>query len=597
MNTELLQLYSERFERFQAKALANSRALKFLSFFRLITFVSIFPTAYFLFSVNNFLASGCVLVLIVAFLILVKKYIEIEKKLEFNQNLVKINQDEINALNRNFKNFDDGSEFIDQQHDYSFDLDLYGKGSLFQAINRTVTFKGKKRLSELLNRTQVKSEEILQKQSAISELADMLDWRQNFLASKNTTEESRNKIDLVLQSYSPLKRAQLVKYLVAVMPPLTLLLILIKALGIYPYSVFWLAILAQSIVLGIYFKTILKFHEQFENQGKLLNQYTSMLTQIETLSAKNEYLRNLKIKLQHNDKTASEITAELSKMLNQFDYTKNFVLAIVLDSVFLWDIRCISKLNDWQQKYSNELPKWFEVIAEFDAAISLANFNFNHPNWVTPIISNDTFKLNAINIGHPLIDETRCVRNTFRMCDENQITIITGANMAGKSTFLRTIGINLVLASSGCNVFAESFEFSPTRVITNMRTSDNLMNDESYFYAELLRLQTILTHLKNGEKLFVIIDEMLKGTNSIDKLNGSKELIKQLISLKTHGIVATHDLGLTELAHEHAEINNQCFEVNLNENDLSFSYKLTDGVTKTMNATFLMKKMGIIPKE
>ncbi|MBL7965392.1 MAG: hypothetical protein JNK09_00220 [Prolixibacteraceae bacterium] len=168
--------------------------------------------------------------------------------------------------------------------------------------------------------------------------------------------------------------------------------------------------------------------------------------------------------------------------------------------------------------------------------------------------------------------------------------------MAGKSTFLRTIGINLVLASSGCKVCADSFRFSPVRVYTNMRTSDNLMNDESYFYAELLRLQTMLQMIRNGENLFVIIDEMLKGTNSVDKLNGSKELIRQLIALKTQGIVATHDLKLTELVQSFpSEIKNLCFDVQLRADELVFDYKLANGVTQTMNATFLMKKMGIIP--
>ena len=170
--------------------------------------------------------------------------------------------------------------------------------------------------------------------------------------------------------------------------------------------------------------------------------------------------------------------------------------------------------------------------------------------------------------------------------------------MAGKSTFLRTVGINLVLASSGCKVCAAGFEYSPVRVYTNMRTSDNLMNDESYFYAELLRLQTMLNLIRHGENLFVILDEMLKGTNSVDKLNGSKELIRQLISLKTHGIVATHDLKLTELSQSFPEvIKNLCFEVQLNADELVFDYKLADGITQTMNATFLMKKMGIIPND
>jgi len=241
------------------------------------------------------------------------------------------------------------------------------------------------------------------------------------------------------------------------------------------------------------------------------------------------------------------------------------------------------------------LPQWFEVIAEMDALVSLANSNYNHPRWITPKVSQSGYIFNAEDLGHPLIDESRCVSNSFQLTNQEQITIITGANMAGKSTFLRTVGVNLILASNGCKVCAESFEFSPIRIYTNMRTSDNLMNDESYFYAELLRLQSMLTLLRSGENLFVIIDEMLKGTNSVDKLNGSKELIHQLISLNTHGIVATHDLGLTELAQNIPAIKNQCFEVQLHNDELNFDYKLTNGVTRTMNATFLMKKMGIIP--
>jgi len=321
-----------------------------------------------------------------------------------------------------------------------------------------------------------------------------------------------------------------------------------------------------------------------------------MLKQIESFDFKSSYLLSLKEQLSHQGKTASTITSELQKILDQFDYSKNFLVGFVLDSIFLWDIGCLVKLNKWQQDYAGILPRWFDVIAEMDALISLANCNYNHPAWIIPEVSSAEFAFNAENLGHPLIDETRCVSNPFQISNEEKIVIITGANMAGKSTFLRTVGVNLILASNGCKVCAESFNFSPIRIYTNMRTSDNLMNDESYFYAELLRLQSMLTLLRNGENLFVIIDEMLKGTNSVDKLNGSKELINQLICLNAHGIVATHDLGLTELAQTIPAIKNQCFEVQLNNDELNFDYKLTNGVTRTMNATFLMKKMGIIPK-
>jgi DNA mismatch repair ATPase MutS len=599
MKTELLQEYKTRVERYQSISLSKSKKLKFLSFFRLAAFVGILPAIYYFYPLNAQLVGASVLSLVAVFLFLVKKYTQTEKELQFYQNLVKINQDEVSALNRDFSGFDPGNEFIDLHHDYSFDLDLYGNGSLFQFLNRTVTPNGKKHLAELLNCTKRSAEEIRQRQSAIQELAEKMDWRQKFLAygKHQIDNKIQDQLHQIISDYSPPKYINALNYLSIVLPPITLLLIGLKVAGIDPYSVYRIAILIQWILLGLYFKTILKFHRQLESQGKLLNQYSEMLSLIENLSVKTEFLTKLKSNLYYNGKSAGLITRILSKRLNQFDYSKNFPVGLVLNSIFLWDIKCICKLNDWQLTYAKELPQWLNLIAEIDALISLGNLNYNHPNWATPIVNKEKFSLNAIATGHPLIDENRCVTNTFRMNNEEQIVIVTGANMAGKSTFLRTIGINLILASNGCKVFAESFDFIPIRVFTNMRTTDNLMSDESYFYAELLRLQTILSHLKKGELLFVIIDEMLKGTNSIDKLNGSKELLKQLILLNAYGIVATHDLGLTSLSETYHSIKNKCFDVELKENELNFDYKLADGVTRTMNASFLMKKMGIIPTE
>lgn len=599
MKTELLQEYKNRVAKYQSIADSKSKELKILSLFRLIVFIGILPDIYYLYPQNELLAGISAILLLSLFLLLVKKYIQTERELQFNQNLVKINQDEINALNRDFSGFDPGNEFIDPHHDYSFDLDLYGNGSLFQFLNRTVTPNGKKHLAKLLNCAKRNAEEIRERQLAIQEIAKNLDWRQKFMAhgKQQIDDKIQDQLQQIISDYSPPKYIKALNRLSIVLPPLTLFLIGLNVAGIDPFSLYRIAILAQWTLLGLYFKTILKFHRELDNQGKLLNQYGQMLTAIENLQVKTELLIKLKSNLFHNGKSAGLITKELGKRLNQFDYSKNFPVGVVLNSIFLWDIKCICKLNDWQLTYAKELPKWLELIAGIDALISLANLNYNHANWTTPFVNEERFSLNAIKTGHPLIDVKRCVTNTFQMNDKDHIVIVTGANMAGKSTFLRTIGTNLVLASNGCKVFAESFEFSPIRIFTNMRTTDNLMNDESYFYAELLRLQSILNHLKNGEQLFVIIDEMLKGTNSIDKLSGSKELIKQLIHLNAHGIVATHDLGLTSLSETHHSIKNKCFEVELNENDLSFDYKLTEGVTRTMNATFLMKKMGIIPTE
>lgn len=598
MRTVIQAKYHTLADHYQSLSDTKKNQLKLISVARLISFLGIVPSWYYLNPINEIFAYSVSLIFLITFFYLIKKYIQSEKQRLYFQRLAKINRDEICAIDRNLSSFDPGNESIDPHHDYSYDLDLFGLGSMFQFLNRTVTTRGKKHLATLLNQSQRSVSEITSKQAAIQELAEELDWRQNFMArgAETGSQKNSNQIEDSIGKQITLKSAPLLKVLLKIIPPLTLLLIALNITGIVDKSFYLLPVFSQWAIFLIYSKTISKFNKQFESQSKLLSQYSDLLWQIESKDFKSDYLINLKANLSVKGKTASQITSELQKILNEFDYRQNLLVALVLNSVFLWDVRCLSKLNNWQQNYATDLPQWFEVIAEIDALVSLANCNFNHPEWVTPEVSDSGFQFIASGMGHPLINPTKCVRNSFQISNDQQIAIITGANMAGKSTFLRTVGVNLILAGNGCTVCAERFEFSPIRIFTNMRTSDNLMNDESYFYAELLRLQTMLTHLRNGENLFVIIDEMLKGTNSTDKLNGSKELINQLISLKTHGIVATHDLGLTELIQKYpSSIKNQCFEVLLHADELKFDYKLSEGVTRTMNATFLMKKMGIIP--
>jgi len=597
MNTELLVKYKQLASQYQSLSESKKKQLKFLSLARFFCFIGIFRAYYYLNPISSLLAILVALLLLIVFFTLIKTFIQTEKQQLFNQRLVEINRNEIEALNRNFNHFDPGNEFIDPHHDYSYDLDLYGPGSFFQFLNRSVTNQGKRYLASLLNQTFRPADVIIKMQAAVQELANELNWRQYFLATGKETEDEKkqSQIDDSIHQLITIKSPNFLRYILYLLPPLTLLLTGLYATGIIP-SFYLIAVFMQWAIFIVYSKTISKFHRQFESQAKLLVRYVEMLRQIENIKLESSYLISLREKLSSKGKTASLITSELQVILNQFDYRQNILVGFVLNSVLLWDVRCLSKLYRWQQNYNTDLPLWFEVIAEMDAIISLANCNYNHPEWTTPSLSDSEFFFRSNDLGHPLIDEVRCIRNSFEIINPEQIVIVTGANMAGKSTFLRTVGINLVLASTGCKVCAEGFEFSPVRLYTNMRTSDNLMNDESYFYAELLRLQTMLNLLRKGENLLVIIDEMLKGTNSTDKLNGSKALINQLISLRTHGIVATHDLSLTELSTIYpSSIKNQCFEVQLHGDELIFDYKLTDGVTRTMNATFLMKKMGIIP--
>jgi DNA mismatch repair ATPase MutS len=285
----------------------------------------------------------------------------------------------------------------------------------------------------------------------------------------------------------------------------------------------------------------------------------------------------------------------LGKTIQLFDQRLNMLLGAIFNGLFLWDLVMCIRLKKWYNQHSNKFEQWINTLSEVEALNSFACFKYNHPDYVFPQPTSGSI-LQAEALGHPLIPETERVNNAFSINGSKRICVVTGANMAGKSTFLRTIGVNLVLAGNGCVVAAGKLSYKPLTFVTNMRAVDNLLKHESYFFAELSRLQMIMERLKEKGELFFILDEILKGTNSHDKTNGSLALIKQLLKFNGTGIIATHDLELEQLSIDHPkEIFNNCFEVTFEGDKLSFDYKLRDGVTQSHNASFLMRKMGLIP--
>lgn len=295
---------------------------------------------------------------------------------------------------------------------------------------------------------------------------------------------------------------------------------------------------------------------------------------------------------------ASEAIAQLSKAMNALNQRNNMLAYIILNGFLFWEIRQVMRIEEWKEKYAQNLPEWLEAIGETDALCSLANFAYNHPDYTYPDAVSQPFTLCAKRMGHPLIHRDRCVRNDIHIEKRPYFIIITGANMAGKSTYLRTIGVNYLLACIGSPVCADEMTFYPAHLVTSLRTTDSLNDNESYFFAELKRLKEIIERLNQGEELFIILDEILKGTNSVDKQKGSLSLIKQFIQLHANGIIATHDLQLGTLEQLYPEnISNYCFEASIENNELTFSYKMQKGIAKNMNACFLMKKMGIYIEE
>lgn len=267
---------------------------------------------------------------------------------------------------------------------------------------------------------------------------------------------------------------------------------------------------------------------------------------------------------------------------------------LVLNTFLLWDLRQANSLNKWKDKYGKAVAKWFEILANIELVNCLATLTFNHPGWVSPAIADEHFTLSGEQIGHPLIDETKRVDNSFATNGTGKVSIITGSNMAGKSTFLRSVAVNLVLAQTGAPVCAKSFTFSLVKLYSSMRIADNLAENTSTFYAELKKLKTIIEKVKQHEKVFILLDEILRGTNSLDRHTGSEALIRQLIREQTVAVIATHDVELGRLENSYPDaISNYHFDVQVAGEELYFDYKLKRGICQSINASLLMKKIGI----
>lgn len=273
-------------------------------------------------------------------------------------------------------------------------------------------------------------------------------------------------------------------------------------------------------------------------------------------------------------------------------------MGFLLNVFFLWNLQHSTRISDYSQKIENDFHKWIDVVSEFEAFISLGIFAYKNDNYVYPSIVDSINQTSMVNIFHPLINSKIAIKNNFYITKNNNIAIITGANMTGKSTFLRTFGVNLVLAMIGCPVAATEFSFYPMSLFSSMRTNDSLLEGSSYFDSEIKKLRLLIENLEKKQPQYIILDEILKGTNSQDKLTGSKLFLEKILKINTpfFCMIATHDLDLTKMEHNYPNnIDNYCFELNQNiDNKLEPDYKLRKGVTKTMNAIRLMKEYKII---
>jgi len=567
-----------------------------ISRIRLLTFI--FTAALLIWFAQTGNYSGiCISLLtgIIVFLILIRYHSKVLNEKKYREAVLRINSDELKVLDGNFSSFDGGNEFIDPDHPFSYDLDVFGDGSLFQYLNRTVTNHGREALADKLLNPLLQTDKIIGYQQAIAELSDKTEWRQDFQATGMIYNDNKYDKDRIIEwlNLPPLFCNSLYGAILILVPTLTAVMILLSAMCYISGLFFMLYMMLPIGIVGIYSGRINRRHQHVSKTSQMLLKYSLLIRKAESLEVSSSSLIALKKKLLHQHDSASQQLRLLSKILAAIDTRLNPLAGILLNVLMLWDIFQMRRLEKWQQVNKLSLPGWFDAFAEFDWLISFAGYYYNNPDFCFPDINDKANRIEAEQMGHPLIHSSIRVTNPV-LIRKGQFIILTGANMAGKSTYLRTIGANMILAMCGAPVCAKSFRFQPVNVFTSIHTSDSLAKNESYFYSELKRLKRIIDELQKGSELFIFLDEILKGTNSRDKHAGSEALLKQMIGLKASGIIATHDVSLASLQNAFPHhIITRCFEGGIDGDQLRFSYKLGDGISKNMNATLLMREMGI----
>ncbi len=598
-NQELPAYYDERISRFSAIAQEYRKRYDRYSLVRLFTFLAGIGLIAWLWTFEWYWGLGSLVLFLILFYQFVQWHLALEAKAKHYESLTLINQQERAALDHQYDPFADGKEWVETDHPYSLDLDLFGPWSIYQYTNRTTTGIGQQRLAAYLQ-APANTATVLARQEAIKELQQLPDWRQDFRAHgldcKDSPAHLRNLhywLDDENVVYG--KKALVAGLYIA---PIWVISGLVLWATFFSWKVFLLWMIPIAIILRQTLEAVDQTHNRTAKAADMLNTYAQLILHLEGPTFQSSFLQQLQKNFQ-GERRASTSINRLSYIINQLNVRFN-IFAVLLNLIGLWDLQWVYRLEKWRQAEKERLPKWFDSLAELEALCSLANLSFNHPSWNFPLL-HEKMQVEATQLGHPLIHYSKRITNDIDLPVRGHIKLVTGSNMAGKSTFLRTVGLNTVLALAGAPVCAKRMQLPQVQIFTSMRTQDALHESTSSFYAELKRLKIIIEAVEaafQGEHqerpVFFLLDEILKGTNSVDRHTGSKALILQLIHSKGGGIIATHDLELGQLeATANGAIENLCIEVEIRDGKLYFDYKLKKGVSKSFNATLLMQQMGI----
>lgn len=594
MKKSIIEYYNSIISSSKEKITGITRKISFISFLRLFVVLLLILFIWWQWGATEYIAIYTIISIII-FLALVKLHSKQYHIKLFEEAKIKAAEDNLQKIKLDLSKANTGSKYIDSRHPFSYDLDIFGEKSIFSLLDTTSTYGGADKLAQWLSLPL--NDNITDKQEIVKELSAQPELRLNFRAKGMiVSDEIKSTKETSFLKFPDFSISPLYKILIYVAPSAILAAILLSISGLINPVIILYIFMANAGIAGLKAKHVSGLHRSLTETVTALTAYYPLFEEIENSKFQSEPLKRMQGNLTGGNIKASVATKKLNKILQNLDQRYNGTAYVILNGAMLWDYHQLNSADKWMKQFSAKLAIWHETLSQFDAYCALGTFAYNNPSYTYPQQDPDKkIIMEATLLGHPLIPESHCVCNDIRQLDSGQFLVITGANMAGKSTYLRTVGINYVLAMTGAPVFATAMTFTPVSLYTGLRTTDSLQENESYFFAELKRLQNIIERAQKGEKMFVILDEILKGTNSVDKQKGSLALIAKLVKMDVTGIIATHDLMLGTLASSFPEnIFNYCFEATIDNDKLNFSYKIQQGVAKNMNAYFLMQRMGIV---
>ena len=590
----ITERFNIRIKNYKEERALLKKSLNLFSTLRLLSFIFILISTYkYIRTDYSKLFLYLVLITSMSFIFLVIYYNKLKNMLKFTESLIQINDRYLDRINGNWIDFPDfGEDFIDKKHRYSSDLDIVGGASLFQRINLSNTLIGRQSLANDLLNPQYDKEEILARQEAIRELSSKLDFVQllEHESSKKTKKKDPGDIIEYFNEEKSHSYSKGMKILLQFLPPLSLgvlgLSLILKTQFVYISSLILIITQIGLWVIGSKKNSLILDRVGLFKDN--LEVYLGLLSVIEKEDFDSNKLTKLKSHL-FADEGAIKAIKKLDMISEMVNLKHTGVFYLLLNIFLLWDYRTVFSLENWNEKYSNSVENWINTIGEFESLASLSVLLQIENNVSFPIIEDDQ-NIIAKSCGHPLIEIEERICNDINIIDN--IFIITGSNMSGKTTFLRSIGINLVLLNAGSVTISKEFNAPIVSIFTSMRVTDDLKNKISTFYAELLRIKEILDYSKENENTLFLIDEIFKGTNSKDRILGAKNVLKNLNNLGLIGAITTHDFELCELD-KYPRIENYNFAEDYVDGKISFDYKIKKGRSQSTNARYLMELVGI----